>query len=242
MPRAARHVVASRRPVNDAPHVKASAVADVSVRRASPDSVAGGHVSCSSSLRCDHALQGDPQCQTTRRNRTSSSSGATTSAGSTSARTTTASWGTARRTSTASRRRAAIFTDWYGQQSCTAGRAAFITGQSPIRTGLTKVGLARRRPRASAGRPDDRRRAEAARLRDRPVRQEPSRRPRRVPADRARLRRVLRQSLPPERRAGAGESRTIRRIPSSRRSSGRAACSTAGPTPTARRRSRTPAR
>jgi arylsulfatase len=35
----------------------------------------------------------------------------------------------------------AYFTDWYGQQSCTAGRAAFITGQSPIRTGLTKVGL-----------------------------------------------------------------------------------------------------
>lgn len=35
----------------------------------------------------------------------------------------------------------AVFTDWYGQQSCTAGRAAFITGQSPIRTGLTKVGL-----------------------------------------------------------------------------------------------------
>ena len=38
-------------------------------------------------------------------------------------------------------RQGAIFTDWYGQQSCTAGRAAFITGQSPIRTGLTKVGL-----------------------------------------------------------------------------------------------------
>lgn len=35
----------------------------------------------------------------------------------------------------------ALFTDWYGQQSCTAGRAALITGQSPIRTGLTKVGL-----------------------------------------------------------------------------------------------------
>src|SRR5580658_8085462 len=33
------------------------------------------------------------------------------------------------------------FTDWYGQQSCTAGRACFITGQNPIRTGLTKVGL-----------------------------------------------------------------------------------------------------
>jgi arylsulfatase A-like enzyme len=33
------------------------------------------------------------------------------------------------------------FTDYYGQQSCTAGRAAFITGQNPLRTGLTKVGL-----------------------------------------------------------------------------------------------------
>lgn len=44
------------------------------------------------------------------------------------------------------------FTDWYGQQSCTAGRAAFITGQSPIRTGLTKVGL----PGADLGlRPED---------------------------------------------------------------------------------------
>ncbi len=32
------------------------------------------------------------------------------------------------------------FTDYYGQQSCTAGRAAFITGQNPVRTGLTKVG------------------------------------------------------------------------------------------------------
>jgi arylsulfatase len=34
-----------------------------------------------------------------------------------------------------------FFTDFYGQQSCTAGRAAFITGQNPARTGLTKVGL-----------------------------------------------------------------------------------------------------
>ncbi len=33
------------------------------------------------------------------------------------------------------------FTDYYSQQSCTAGRAAFITGQNPIRTGLTKVGM-----------------------------------------------------------------------------------------------------
>src|SRR6266550_3262211 len=35
----------------------------------------------------------------------------------------------------------ALFTDWYGQQSCTAGRATFITGQSGFRTGLLKVGL-----------------------------------------------------------------------------------------------------
>ena len=46
--------------------------------------------------------------------------------------------------------------------------------------------------------------AQAAGLRHRPVRQEPPRRPERVPADRARLRRVLRQPLPPERRGGAG--------------------------------------
>ena len=35
----------------------------------------------------------------------------------------------------------ALFTDAYAEQGCTAGRAAFITGQSRFRTGLTKVGL-----------------------------------------------------------------------------------------------------
>jgi len=35
----------------------------------------------------------------------------------------------------------ALFTDYYGQQSCTAGRASFITGQHPFRTGLLKVGM-----------------------------------------------------------------------------------------------------
>jgi len=45
-----------------------------------------------------------------------------------------------------------FFTDYYGEQSCTAGRSAFILGQSPIRTGLTKVGL----PGAPEGiHPDD---------------------------------------------------------------------------------------
>jgi Sulfatase len=35
-----------------------------------------------------------------------------------------------------------LFTDYYAEASCTAGRANFITGQLPIRTGLTTVGLA----------------------------------------------------------------------------------------------------
>jgi arylsulfatase A-like enzyme len=35
----------------------------------------------------------------------------------------------------------ALFTDYYAQQSCTAGRAAFICGQTPFRTGLLKVGM-----------------------------------------------------------------------------------------------------
>src|SRR5215470_7819888 len=39
------------------------------------------------------------------------------------------------------------FTDYYGEQSCTAGRASFITGQHGLRTGLTKVGL----PAATVG-------------------------------------------------------------------------------------------
>lgn len=45
-----------------------------------------------------------------------------------------------------------MFTDYYGENSCTAGRAAFITGQYPFRTGLTKVGM----PGADLGiRPED---------------------------------------------------------------------------------------
>ena len=44
-----------------------------------------------------------------------------------------------------------MFTDYYGEQSCTAGRAAFITGQSGLRTGLLKVGF----PTAPFGIQDD---------------------------------------------------------------------------------------
>ena len=44
-----------------------------------------------------------------------------------------------------------LFTDYYAEQSCTAGRASFITGQCGLRTGLTKVGM----PGADAGMRDD---------------------------------------------------------------------------------------
>ncbi|AZQ63273.1 arylsulfatase [Flammeovirga pectinis] len=43
------------------------------------------------------------------------------------------------------------FTDYYGEQSCTAGRSSFVTGQSGLRTGMTKVGL----PGANKGLTDD---------------------------------------------------------------------------------------
>ncbi len=67
-----------------------------------------------------------------------------------------------------------LFTDCYGEQSCTAGRSSFITGQSVFRTGLSKVGL----PASTIGlRAEDldnsHHAAQATGLRDRPVRQEP---------------------------------------------------------------------
>ena len=100
-----------------------------------------------------------------------------------------------------------MFTDSYGEQSCTAGRSSFITGQSVYRTGLSKVGI----PAAPVGlQAEDRhdcRAAQEPRLRHRPVRQEPPGRPQQVPADGARLRRVLRQPLPPQRRGRAGDGR-----------------------------------
>ena len=65
------------------------------------------------------------------------------------------------------------FTDYYGEQSCTAGRAAFITGQNPYRTGLTKVGMPGADAGAAAAGPDHRHGTEGAGLRHRPVRQEP---------------------------------------------------------------------
>ena len=72
----------------------------------------------------------------------------------------------------------ARFTDYYGEQSCTAGRAAFITGQNPYRTGLTKVGLPGAPLGLQAEDPTIATALEGAGLRHRPVRQEPPGRPR----------------------------------------------------------------
>ena len=76
------------------------------------------------------------------RNRTSSSSGATTSASSNLQLLQRRADGLPHAQHRPHRqRRACCFTDCYGEQSCTAGRASFITGQSGFRTGLTKVGI-----------------------------------------------------------------------------------------------------
>ena len=68
------------------------------------------------------------------------------------------------------------FTDYYAEASCTAGRANFITGEIPLRTGLTTVGQAG----ADVGIPAEALytcyRLEGAGLRHRAVRQKPSRR------------------------------------------------------------------
>ena len=83
---------------------------------------------------------------------------------------------------------------------------------------------ARRRHRAARRGPHDRHRAQGAGLRHGPVRQEPPRRQGRVPADDARLRRVLRQPLPPQRGGGA----RARRLSDARRTS-RTSASDFGP-------------
>ena len=97
-----------------------------------------------------------------------------------------------------------LFTDYYAEASCTAGRANFITGELPIRTGMTTVGQAGAPTGIPAAGRYHRHRAEGNGLRDRPVRQEPSRRQERISADGARLRRVLRLPLSPRRDGRSG--------------------------------------
>ena len=144
------------------------------------------------------------------------------------------------------------FTDYYAEASCTAGRANFITGELPIRTGLTTVGQAGSPIGMPAEAPTIATALKSHGLRHRPVRQEPPGRPERVPADGARLRRVLRLPLPPRRDGGPVAPQLSAGAEGHR--SGRATWSTPGrPTRTTRpcsragarsasRRSRTPAR
>ena len=116
------------------------------------------------------------------------------------------------------------FTDYYGQQSCTAGRSAFITGQNPIRTGLTKVGM----PGAELGlQPEDPTIAELLK----PLGYKTGQFGKNHLGDRdeflptqPRLRRVLRQPLSPERRRRAGAPRLSEgsRLPQEVRSARRA--------------------
>ena len=138
-----------------------------------------------------------------------------------------------------------IFTDYLRRAELHGGTG--VVHHRPVRPAhRPHQGRPARRGAGPEGRGHHHRRgAEAARLSHRSVRQEPPRRPRRAPADDARLRRVLRQPVPPERRGGTRGRRLPERegLPrASRRSSGRAACCTAGPTARAARRSRTPVR
>ncbi len=100
-----------------------------------------------------------------------------------------------------------MFTDSYGEQSCTAGRSSFITGQSVLRTGLSKVGI----PAAPIGM-NEKILTIAAALKNQgyatgqfgknhlgDLNQHA--------ADQPRLRRVLRQPVPPERRGRARDAR-----------------------------------
>jgi hypothetical protein len=83
------------------------------------------------------------------------------------------------------------FTDYYAEASCTAGRANFITGELPIRTGLTTVGQAGATTGMPAQAPTICDGVEIHGLCDRTVRQEPFGRSQPVLADRAWLRRVF---------------------------------------------------
>ena len=75
-----------------------------------------------------------------------------------------------------------LFTDYYGEARCTAGRSAFVTGQLPIRTGSDHRRPGWRRCRYAGLRAHDRYRPQGSGLRDRPVWEEPSRRLEQVPA------------------------------------------------------------
>ena len=109
------------------------------------------------------------------------------------------------------------FTDYYGEQSCTAGRVVLHHGPERVPHRPVQGRPAGRQGGHAGGGSHHRHGAQGPGLRHRPVRQEPPRRPRRAPADQARLRRVLRQPLPPQRRGRARERGLPRRHGAGRR-------------------------
>ena len=96
----------------------------------------------------------------------------------------------------------AIFTHYYAEQSCTAGRNAFFTGMHPLRTGMIPPQLPGQPVLSAAGHPGARQVPARSRLRHRRVRQEPSGRPHRRTADGARVPGVLGLPVSPRRHAG----------------------------------------
>ena len=92
----------------------------------------------------------------------------------------------------------AMFTSWYGQASCTAGRASFMTGRIPVRTALSVVVVPGDPNGLDRGHADHRRVLQEERLSDLLLRQVASRRRGEVLPDRARLRRdeAVRRLLP----------------------------------------------
>ena len=133
------------------------------------------------------------------------------------------------------------FTDYYGEQSCTAGRAAFITGQNPYRTGLTKVGM----PGATLGlQPEDPTIATALKAQGYATGQFGKNhlgdRDEHLPTMQASTSSSATCITSTPKRNPSYP--TIRKIPPSGKSSGRAGSCTPGQTPTAPSASRTPAR
>jgi len=108
----------------------------------------------------------------------------------------------------------ALFTDWYAQQSCTAGRAAFILGQHPFRTGLTVTRVGNSARTTWATRTNICRRSTAS-------------------TSSSATSTISTQRKSPR-------ATTIRKIPSSVSGSAPVACSTPGLTARAARKSRTP--
>ena len=96
----------------------------------------------------------------------------------------------------------AKFMTYYAEQSCTAGRNAFFTGMTPLRTGMIPPQLPGSPSYLRPGTPALAKFLHRPRLQHRRVRQEPPRRPHRCAADRAWLPGILGLPLSPRRHAG----------------------------------------